>query len=547
MEGTDVSRISNPIIAGFAPDPSIIRVDHDYYIATSTMEWLPGIRIYHSQDLANWEIVGHALEGENTPELKGVAASNGVWAPDLSYDPATSTFYVVYSILTNQIGEMFDLENFVSTAKDPRGPWSRPIYLNSVGFDPSLFHDDDGKKWLVTLEWDTRDGYEHPGAILLEEYDPIASRLIGPSSRISRGTTERGCLEGPHIYKRGDYYYLMTAEGGTGYGHGVALGRSASIGGPFEPSPVNPILTSSPTPFVARGERDYLRTERFNPDSGIQKAGHGSLVSTADGGWYIAHLSARPDDHLMSMLGRETSIQAVEWTDDGWLRLVDGGNLARPSTPSLNKGAGSQHLLPLNESFESKEIDPRIYSLRRPITDDWAVLGPRPGHLRLRGGASLFSRFDVSLIAAPLQSVNADVETVIDFEPHHFSQSAGLVIYYNNLQFYYLRVCWSEALNGRALGIMIGDQGSKSEDMSARVKLQEGPVKLSANLSSGNLQFSWSQGKAPAATIGLSLDASKLSDEYTRGFTGTLVGLTCQDAFRRQIYARFDHLRLTYR
>ena len=162
--------IRNPILAVFNPDPSILRAGEDYYIATSTFVWQPGIRLFHSRDLASWTLVGHALHGAH--DLRGLPAHGGIWAPSLSRDPATGRFHLTYSLVRSTAAEYFDVDNFVVTAPDAAGPWSAPVYLNSVGFDPSLFHDDDGRHWLVTLEWDPRDGYEHPGAIVLDEWDP---------------------------------------------------------------------------------------------------------------------------------------------------------------------------------------------------------------------------------------------------------------------------------------------------------------------------------------------------------------------------------------
>ena len=284
------------------------------------MVWQPGIRLFHSTDLASWTLVGHALvEGDH--ELRGLDFNAGIWAPSLTYDHATGLFYVAYSVVRSTAAEIFDVDNFVVTATDITGPWSAPAYLSSVGFDPSFFHDDDGRHWVVTLEWDPRDGYQHPGAIVLEEFDAEQRKVVGPAQRIYRGGSDRGCLEGPNLYKKGDYYYLMAAEGGTGFGHGVTLARSRQIAGPYQPGPVNPFITSNPAPYFGRNDHDYLRPHLYNPHAELQKSGHGSLVETPTGEWYVAHLCARPlEPDRRSVLGRETAIQQVEWTDDGWLR-----------------------------------------------------------------------------------------------------------------------------------------------------------------------------------------------------------------------------------
>src|SRR6478672_456457 len=390
--------IENPVLSGFNPDPSIVRVGNDYYIATSTMVWQPGIRLFHSTDLTNWNLTGHALRrGEH--ELRGLDFNTGVWAPSLTYDQANGLFYVAYSLVRSTTADYFDVDNFVVTATDITGPWSTPAYLSSVGFDPSFFHDDDGRHWVVTLEWDPRDGYQHPGAIVLEEFDAAARTLVGPARRIYRGGSDRGCLEGPNLYKKDDFYYLLAAEGGTGFGHGVTLARSRQIAGPYQPGPVNPFITSNPVPYFGRNDHDYLRPHLYNPQADLQKAGHGSLVQTHTGDWYVAHLSARPiGPHQRAVLGRETALQQVAWTDDGWLALTGGGTVAQLRTPSPGEPNDGDREHPSYESFrddfDGPSIDPRFSTLRRPMADHWVTLTKRAGALSLRGGDALTSRFD---------------------------------------------------------------------------------------------------------------------------------------------------------
>jgi xylan 1,4-beta-xylosidase len=542
--------IANPVIPGFNPDPSIIRVDGDYYIATSTFEWLPAVQLHHSTDLQHWELIGHVLGGQTSPHLRGVHPSGGVWAPSLSHDRATGIFSVVFSVMRNQTGEQFDVSNHLVTATDIRGPWGPPVYLNSVGFDASLFHDEDGRTWLVTLEWDPRDGYEHPGALVLEEYDPVARALTGPARRISRGSTDRGCLEAPHLFRRNGWYYLMTAEGGTGFGHSVALARSRSIDGPYEPAPGNPVITSSPTPYSARGDRDFLRPHLFDPGSELQKAGHGSIVETPDGEWYVAHLSARPlPGTLRSVLGRETSLQKVAWTPDGWLELASGGNRAGSVTEGPTGAPAPAVPAPspvVHDDFDGPELGVHLSTLRSPAHADWADLASRPGHLRLAGRDSLFSRFDVSLVASRLQAFRATATTVVEFDPQHFSHAAGLTVFYDDANWFYLRIYLSETLGRRALGVLEADGGRRREHLGDRVALPDGPIVLRSDIDRGSLQFSWHRpGEAPMP-IGAVLDASRLADEPLRGFTGTMVGITCQDAFRRTAAADFDWFRLEH-
>ncbi|MGX9901432.1 glycoside hydrolase family 43 protein [Arthrobacter sp. SA17] len=536
--------IQNPIIPGFSPDPSIVRVGEDYYIATSTFEWMPGVQLHHSLDLVNWDLIGYAL---HDLDLRGVAASGGVWAPDLSHCTISGEFHLVYSITRSTTAGAFDVSNYVITSTDILGPWSEPSYLNSVGFDASLFHDDDGRSWLVTLEWDTRKGYEHPGWIILEEYDRSTKSLIGAARRISRGGTDMGCLEAPHLYKRDDRYYLMTAEGGTGFGHGVVLSRSDNIDGPYEADPGSPFITNAPHRYFGRNWMDFLKPSLFNPQSELQKSGHGCLVETGAGEWFVAHLCSRPlSDSRRSVLGRETAIQQVNWVD-GWLRLAGGGNQAQLTT-SAPAAATVRHTPDLNvrDDFDNVSLDPRISSVRHPVSTEWASLSARPGHLRLFGGDSLFSTFDTRLLAVRLQSFHATAETRIDFEPTHYAQSAGLTVYYDNRNFFYLRVYWSEGLGRRAIAVFTGRDGEKDELLTSRVPAPDGALFLRAEIADGQIQFAYRSESENWKRIGPSLDGTVLSDDVLHGFTGTMVGVTAQDGFRRQGFADFDYFSLNY-
>ena len=252
--------VHNPILRGFNPDPSIVRVGEDYYIATSTFEWFPGVQIHHSRDLINWNVVAQPLNRRSQLDMVGVPDS-GVWAPCLSW--SNGTFYLVY---TNSLTKdrLKDTHNYLVTCDTIDGEWSEPVYINSYGFDPSLFHDDDGRKWFVTMETDFREGHNRFSGILLEEYDENLKKCIGPVKKIFLGS-DIGLTEGPHLYHIGEYYYLMVAEGGTFKGHAVTVARSKQIDGPYELDPQYPMLTS-----------------RNKPSALLQRAGHASIVQAQD-------------------------------------------------------------------------------------------------------------------------------------------------------------------------------------------------------------------------------------------------------------------------
>ena len=425
------------------------------------------------------------------------------------------------------------------------------MYLNSIGFDPSFFHDDDGRHWLLTLEWDPRDGYEHPGAIVLEEFDAEHQELCGPTTRIYRGGTDRGCLEAPHLYRRNGFYYLMAAEGGTGYGHGVTLARSRDIAGPYQPGPVNPFLTSNPAPHFGRNDHDFLRPQLYNPYAELQKAGHGCLVDTPTGEWYVAHLCARPlePDHR-SVLGRETAIQKVEWTEDGWLRLTTGGTLARLSTPGLSGTAYPDPPIDherLRDDFDGPAIDIRFSTLRRPLTEDWASLSRRRAALSIRGGEALTSRFDVSVVATQLQAFDAVAARSEEVSTEKVAHSAGLVVLYDEKDFAYLRLYYSESLRSTAVGIVLVKAGTKQELLADRVAVDTSEVVLHVRVRHGVLQFGWRlPSEVVLRDIGPEIDGTYMSDETTRGFTGTMIGMACVDSYRRTVIADFEFFDLQH-
>ncbi len=236
--------IQNPVFKGFNPDPSICRRGDDYYVAVSSFEWFPGLPVYHSRDLKHWQLLTHVLTDDNNPDLKKLPSAKGIWAPSLTWCEEEKLFYVIYGVMNSMNSRYFDVDNYLITASEITGPWSEPVYLHSAGFDASILHDTDGKKWIVSLEWETREGYEKPGAICLVEYSPQTRSVVGYPQRIWRGGTDRGCIEAPHLTRRGDYYYLMVAEGGTGYCHAVTMARATQVAGPYEGDPQNPIVTS---------------------------------------------------------------------------------------------------------------------------------------------------------------------------------------------------------------------------------------------------------------------------------------------------------------
>lgn len=519
-------QITNPILPGFNPDPSILRVGNDYYIATSTFEWYPGVQIHHSTDLANWDLVVRPLTRKAQLDMRGDPDSCGVWAPCLSHDG--EKFWLVYTDVKRKDGSFKDTHNYIVTAPSIEGPWSDPVYTNSSGFDPSLFHDDDGKKWFVNMLQDHRRRPRSFAGIVLQEFDAKAGKLIGPKKNIFLGT-ELDLVEGPHLYKRNGWYHLLTAEGGTGYDHAITLARSRDIWGPYEVHPQKHILTS----------KDSL----LNP---LQRAGHGDIVDTPDGKTYVVHLTGRPTtQNRRCVLGRETAIQEAYWEDD-WLYIKNG------PVPSLHvevPGTRDENKYWAEQKYEFSDGLPKDFQwLRTPEPD--RIFTAENAKLTLLGREGIGSWFEQSLVARRQTHFSYDAETVIDFSPTDERQFAGLTAYYCRFNFFYLTVT-AHSDGQRELLIMSSEaswpDGKLKMPFADPVQIpNEGKVKLALTIRGRELQFFYALEGEELKKIGPVYDASILSDEcgghQAHGsFTGAFVGMACSDLNGTVLPAKFDY------
>lgn len=541
--------IHNPVLPGFHPDPSILRVGEDFYLATSTFEWWPGVRMHHSRDLVHWRPAGYALTRTSQLDMRGNPDSGGIWAPCLSWHDGL--FHLIYTNVRSLLGTHKDTHNYLVTAPSIDGPWSEPVYLNSSGFDPSLYHDDDGRSWLLNMQWDHRPGHHPFCGILLQQYDRAAKRLVGEVHRIFLGTS-LAVTEGPHLYKRDGWYYLLTAEGGTFYEHAVTIARSRAITGPYELSPHHPLLT-------AHG----------SAPAGLQRAGHASIVDTGRGEWYLAHLCGRPLEWrhdapaeppasysleaLHCPLGRETALQKLEWTEDGWPRLAHGDHHPRSIVPAPDLPSAPFPHEPELDDFDGPALSPHWNTLRAPA-GGWLSLSARPGHLRLTGRESLMSCFDQSLVARRQQAFDCVAETEVEFEPADFQQCAGLVAYYNTRNHAYLHVTHDERLGGRVLRLVVNDHTAASEPALPRPLPAGGAIGLRVRFQGSTLRFSWRLAGGEWEEIGPALPMALLSDEHAThfsgdnvarsfGFTGNYIGLACQSLGGVPAVADFAHFR----
>ena len=545
--------LQNPIIPGMAPDPSIIRVGGDYYIATSTFHWTPGVQIYHSKDLVNWEWLTAVLTRDEV-ELCGTNTPAGIWAPHLSYDAETRKFWLVFCHMQNMAGREFNAETFVMCADKITGEWSKPIYLTSIGFDPALYHEN-GRHYLAILEWETRSGYQAPGTLVIAEVDLKTGSIIGKWHRVTNGFTTRGCVEAPQLYKHDGYYYLIAASGGTGYAHGIEMGRSKEIFGSYEPNPTGePIITSSPRHLFSLGDPDAGHFEMYNPKSTMQKAGHGSLVETPDGEWYIAHLMSRPlPNTTVNPLGRETSLQQVYWNKSGWLELTDGSNLAKMETPAPKVAESVEkknHTWDIDFDFSSADSLQQFMTPYHQKNSSWVNI--KDGHLELCGRNSFFSQNNPSILATRATSFKYSIQTKFSFKPEHFSQTAGLGLYYDSNNWLYAHVILNDKEEHLTFSILQAKLGQRISYDFDVVKILDAPIEIKIEYDFGKAEiFYRAENASEWLRAADKIDVRYLSDEGVNGEPGEIGGFTglfnfigSVDAYQHNSHADFYYYKV---
>lgn len=516
-----MTKIKNPILRGFHPDPCICKAEGKYYLITSTFEWLPGISLYESEDLVNWKSKGGILRDLN---LSGIPDSAGIWAPALSYDKGV--FYLIYTISRQIDGYFKDVENYVTTATNIEGPWSTPVFLNASGFDPSMLHEN-GRHYVLNPQWDPRplEGHQKFNGLILQEFD-FEKGMVGEAKVVFSGSGKGG-TEGPHLMKKDGYYYIIAAEGGTGRHHSICVARAGNLWGPYEISPYHPLITA------------------WEKDTALKKSGHGNFVETKDGKWYLVHLCARYlDNKDVCVLGRETAIQKMEWID-GWPRMVQGDctPLLEVDTPKEYKetvqAVKSEYV---TDFHDIKKLEQEEWlSLRSAVSEKARCV---QGGLELIGNASLTSLFNQSLIARRWEDFHFEAGTSVEFYPYHYAQTAGLTCYYNTKVFHYLYVGYDEQKKRRILNILSNDNMQFTEPLQGQyVYIPEGAgrVWLKVEVNQEKMQFFYALEKNDYQTIGPELDASILSDEHAAGwaYTGAVAGITAVDNFNKDTKAVF--------
>lgn len=424
----------NPIIPGGHPDPSICRVDDDYYIVNSTFEYFPGLPIHHSKDLVNWKLIGYGLHREDQAtgavNLVDVQQNGGIHAPTIRHN--NGIFYIIVTnVYSPPAGGSGQMVNFVITAKNPTGPWSKPHVIEGApGIDPDLFFDEDGKVYFVGTHAVGKPNENGIGEIWVQELDLNEWKLVGERFSVWRGACGGCCVEGPHMYKQYGKYYLMVAEGGTSHNHAVMIAASDKISGPFESNPRNPILTS----------------RHLSNSNWVHSTGHADLVELNDGRWFMVSLGIRNDVSGTSNMGRETHLMPVTWEPAiaRWEEVRKGvwepieymwpvvapqtGKVERynplvfPDKPQIYSDV-------FEDNFDSEKLDLE-WNFRRVPQKNTYSLAAKKGVLRLNLKPEVFElRGQYSLMGIRQKESDFEFSTQMNFAPGKNGEEAGISIF----------------------------------------------------------------------------------------------------------------------
>jgi xylan 1,4-beta-xylosidase len=502
----------NPVVAGFYPDPSICKKGDTYYMVHSSFSLYPGVPIFKSTDLVNWQQIGHVLDRPSQLNLDGLRISSGIFAPAIEYNPHNDTFYMI-TTCTWGIG------NFYVKTNDPEQGWGEPILLPQVkGIDPSLFFDDDGKGYVIecaeplgSADWRGQRG------IHLHELDVESDKLTGRVVEIVRGGTniekKPVWIEAPHIYKINNLYYLMCAEGGTGLNHSEVIFRGKSPWGPYEEYEHNPILTQRDLPE----ERPYK----------ITTAGHADMIETANGEWWAVFLGVRPYDFDMFNTGREVFLLPVEWTNDGWPVILPKGE-AIPIVVDKNDLQPNENIPPTTGNFEfidqftSTTLD-YTWKLIRTPRDDFFSVGNGMLELIPRS-VSIEEMLNPSVLLRSQQHTTFEAETKLEFTPVSNTDFAGFTLFQNEEHHF---VFGKTLIDGtESLIINRIEKGKETLAVLALSRREAAkPIYLKVAGNGADYDFMYSLNGKEWNTLLAQADGTNLSTRKAGGFIGALIGL----------------------
>ncbi|MDA3930436.1 MAG: glycoside hydrolase family 43 protein [Prolixibacteraceae bacterium] len=484
----------NPILRGFYPDPSICKVNDDYYMVNSSFEWFPGVPIFQSKDLVNWKQIGHVLDRPGQLQItEGMAASRGIFAPTLRYHEGL--FYMISTCVACN-------GNFFVTAENPAGPWSDPVWINTPGIDPTFFWDDDGTCWYIGAhnisgkrEWDGQNG------VFIQQFDLEKKELIGEPVQATFGhATNAVWGEGPHVYKIDGRYLLMIAEGGTSYDHAITVFESDKINGKYVPSTINPVLTH----------------RHLGHNYPIFAVGHCDFVQTQNNEWWAVMLAVRTCDG-MNLLGRETYLVPMEF-ENSW--------------PLFNRGVGKVQFeeqrpnlpwtpvvqYPVRDEFENGELAMKWVFLRTPY-ENWYEIADSKITIDLR--PQMMTKLEQpSLVAQRITEFNFEAFTKVNFKANADNEEAGFVAIYNNMRNFRLV---KTSVNGKSMVQLIRVKVGQ-EKLVATKSVDEEEIVLGVKANNLKYQFYFGKDKASLKPIGDVQDATVNASQSGIDFTGPMVG-----------------------
>lgn len=501
-------QFQNPILAGFFPDPSIVRVGDDYYLANSSFSFFPGVPIHKSRDLVNWELIGYALNRPSQLNLVNQQVSRGIYAPTLRYHEG------VFYLITTQVD---GLGNFIVTATDPAGPWSDPIVLPEVGgIDPDIFFDDDGRVYISHNE--APDGeplYNGHRAIWMWEYDPKQKKIIkGSRQLLVNGGVDISkkpiWIEGPHLYKINGWYYLFCAEGGTSEDHSQVIFRSRSLKEPFVPYEHNPVLTQRDLPLD-------------RPDM-VTSSGHADLVQTPSGEWWAVFLATRPYENVYYNTGRETFLLPVTWKD-GWPTILEKSTAIPLQLKKPSLVSSKEKIEPTTGNFvwQDKFTGPVLKSnwttLNTPPASPWYKLN-KGLHLTA-SSHKLTSLGHSAFLVRKQQHASYEAETRL-LLPLKNNVSAGLVAFQSEKNHYFLAV----KTTGKKATVFVAKAKEGGEDIIASGSLPVSKaITIGIEADKGKISFYYRDKNSAKIYLLQNADGKYLSTKDAGGFVGAHIGL----------------------
>lgn len=506
----------NPVLPGFYPDPAVVRVGEDYYMVNSTFQYFPGITISHSKDLIHWEIIGHGIIESDYLDLSNYPDGTGVWAPAISYH--NGEFYIWLCLVNlSKDRSVNERGNYVIKSKKPEGPYSRPIKLTDEGNDPSHFVDDDGTNYLLYAGGIPRG----KGTKCIQLNDECNATVGEPFWM--EWNFEMRAPEGPHLFKKDGYYYLVIASSDTIYhkGHHGIVARARNIKGPYEASPYNPFLAQK------------------DPEALIQHAGHGNIIQTQHGEWWMPYICRR-DVEGYSILGRETALDRVDWTEDGWPVINHGnGPSAKNIIPNLEPVIYEKKAL---DDFDQDRLGLQWLFVRNPVPHKYS-LTERKGHLRIYSADYPVDDIRAeNIILQREESHHYEASTKLEFKPQCNGDQAGMLCYYDTSS--YIKFAYGYN-NGYHL--IVEEKKSNKRQISTKIKLEESPIIfLKIQVNGLHRQFLYSLDGKVWETAGEVKEAGYLSDQGTSNwpFTGTMVGVfVSNNGCKSQSFADFDWFR----